>query len=591
MTDTFPVTNSKDGDQNNYWSENTDSSIFVSTSSNAPTFINEVNSNDVPLGTQKKAGVMSHFFHGISGFFARHKTYTAFLLVMVSSVVFYTYFSTPKDERETLLVSTGSIHQFVKVTGQVEATKDANLSFQVGGQVSFVGVKVGDAVTQDKVLANLSAGDAQANVLQAQANVSSALAILSQLQQGARKEEIAFKEQLVENAKSTLDQSYYALPDTIQNVDATTADVVKNKFSSMFAQSNGKYTVTFSSCDQRLQSEIERKRTSLEDTLADFQTKSSVITAISSTKTIDTTFESAYQAAVLTNDLVNSISNLLLAQCSITNPYLDGFRASLSGVKITMTALFSDITAKRNALLAAKNNLNQASRDLDVTQAGTDPFKIKAQKAVVEQARAQLATAQSGLAKTILRAPFAGTINSLSISEGEIAIAGRTAINILATDGYEIEAKVPEADIPKIKLGSPVEVTLDAYGKGIIFPATITRINPGATNEGSVPIYKVIITFTGKDERVKQGMTANIQVLTENKSQVIAIPSRFVKVINGEVGTVQIMSNGIESSRDVQLGIRGAEGLIEIRSGLSDGEIVVVPSTGTRGSQKQTTGK
>jgi RND family efflux transporter MFP subunit len=254
-----------------------------------------------------------------------------------------------------------------------------------------------------------------------------------------------------------------------------------------------------------------------------------------------------------------------------------------------MTALFSDITIKRTSLLASKNAYNQALKDLDLINAGTDPYKIKAQSAIVAQARAQLASAESGLSKTVLKAPFAGIVNTVNLSEGEIAIAGRTVFNVIAVDGYEIEAKVPEADIVKIKVGAPVEVTLDAYGKGIIFPATITRINPGATTEGTVPVYKIIVTFSGKDERVKQGMTANVQVLSESKSQVIAIPARFVKIINGEVGTVSLQSNGVEEVRTVQLGIRGADGLIEIRSGLVEGDVIAAPSTAVRESQKQTT--
>ncbi len=533
------------------------------------------------------SGIFSRMFSSGIHFFAYHKTYTAFLLVMISAVVFFSFFSTPKTDRETFSVVTGAIKQYVKVSGQVEASKDANLSFQTSGQVSFVGVKIGDTVVQGKVLATLSAGDAQAVVLQAEANVSSAQAVLSQLQQGARKEEVALKEQAVTNAKSTLDQSYNALPDTIQNVDATTADVVKNKFSSLFILNNSKYILSFSSCDQRLQSEIEQKRTNLENILASFQKQSGVISAISSTKIIDTTFESAYQAAIMTNDLVNAVSNLLLASCSITNSNLDGYRTNLSLVKTTMTALFSDITGKRSMLLSSKNAFNQASRDLDLTQAGTDPYKIKSQRALVAQAQAQVVSARSGLTKTILLAPFSGVITAVNLSEGETVSVGKTIIAMIAAEGFEIEAKVPEIDIAKVKVGAGVQVTLDAYGKDVMFPATITRINPSATMEGSVPMYKVIVTFTGSDARVKQGMTANVQVLTESKLQVITVPARFVKIINGERGTVSLRGSAQEELRDVVLGIRGVDGLIEIRSGLVEGDVIVAPTTEVRGAEKQ----
>ena len=528
------------------------------------------------------------FYHSVIHFFAHHKTYTAILFVIGVVIVFFALFSTPKTQKENYVVAFGPLKQYVKISGQVAASKDANLSFQTPGAVTFVGVKTGDTVEQGRVLATLSGGDAQAALLQAQANLSNANAVLAQLEQGARPEEIAVKQQLVDNAKSSLDQAYGSLPDSIQNVDAITADVVKNKFSSLFVLSNETYHLSFSSCDQRLQGELENKRTNLEATLADFQTKSSLITAISSTENIDATFEAAYKAAIVTNDLVNALSNLLLSSCSVSNQGLDGFRATLSGVKVSMTSLFSDITAKRSALITAKNAFNQASRDLDLTKAGTDPYRIQAQAASVSQAEAQVASARSGLAKTIVTAPFKGVISNVDLSLGETVLSGKTVISMLATDGFEIEAKVTEADIIKVKVGADVDVTLDAYGKDVIFPAKITRINPTATTEGTVPVYKVIVTFLGKDERIRQGMTANVQIITESKSKVIAVPARFVTVLGVEEGTVTVFSQGKEIIKTVHLGIRGNDGLLEITSGLLEGDTILAPSTTDRQAQKQT---
>lgn len=536
------------------------------------------------------ASTISHFFsHSYKStisFFAHHKTYTAFLFVIISTIFLYSIFSTPKINGESYTVVTGPIKQYVKVTGQVQSSKDANLAFQSTGAVSYVTVRPGDKVSQGKVLATLQSGDSQATLLQAEANLANVTAVLNQLQQGARKEEVAIKEQTLQNTKDLLEQSYGFIPDSIQNVDAVTADVIKNKFSSLFVFSNSRYLLSFSSCDQRLQSEIETKRTDLENTLALFQKKSGVVTAISSTQTIDETFSLAYQATVLTNDLVNSISNLLLLPCSISNSSLDGYRSSLSLAKTSMTSLFSDIASKRSSLITAKNAFNQASRDVDLTKAGTDPYRIKAQTALVSQAEAQVASARSGVQKTMIIAPFTGVISSTDLSIGETVSAGKTVISMLAVDSFEIEAKVPEIDIIKVKQGAVVEVTLDAYGQSVIFPATVTRINPTATTEGSVPVYKIIVTFSGKDERIKQGMTSNIKIVTESKSKVVIVPARFIKVLNNKEGQVIISSLPENKLQDVTLGIRGEDGLLEVTEGLLPGDILVSPMTTNRESQK-----
>lgn len=508
--------------------------------------------------------------------------------VIVIGFIVYNAFSTSGDLTETEIVKMGQIKQYVEVTGSVQASRDASLSFQTLGSVSFIGVKVGDIVPQGKVLATLQSGDARAALLTAQSQLESAQATLGQLTQGSRKEELAIKQQTVDNAKSSLEQSYIALPDTIRNVDATTADIIKNKLGSLFVNNGDHYKLSFSSCDQSLQSSIETSRTKLENVLADYQKKSSVISVISSQKDIDTVFELAYTATVETNNLISNISKLLLLSCSIQNTSLDTTRTTLSTARTTMNTLFTDITSKRSSLNISKNTLAQAERDLELAKAGTDPYKLKAQAAAVTSAEASVASAESGLRKTIIVAPFTGTISDVSITEGETVTSGKTVISMLAGDAFEIEAKVPEIDIIKIKSGALVDVTLDAYGKGVIFPATVTRINPTATIEGSVPLYKVIITFTGSDARIKSGMTANVNIITENKSQVITLPARFVEVKDQASGSVILRKDDVDTIKEVTLGIRGGDGLIEIIDGLVPGDEVVAPSTGIRSAQKQT---
>ena len=531
---------------------------------------------------------VSHFIKKYVYHLSRYPGWSSLALIVISSIVYFTLFSTPKVEIETATVDMGTLSQYVEVTGSVQASRDASLAFQTLGAVSYVGVKVGDAVTQGKVLATLESGDAQAALLQAQAQLGSAQATLGQLTQGSRKEEIAVKQQIVDNAKNTLLQSYIALPDTIRNVDATTADVIKNKLNSLFINNGDHYNLSFPSCDQSLQSTIEASRTKIELTLADYQKKSSVISVISSQEDIDAVFEQAYTATVATNNLITSISNLLLAPCSAQNVSLETTRATLSTVRATMNTLFADISTKRSTLSVAKNTLSQAIRDLELTQAGTDPYKLKSQAALVNQAEAQVASAQSGLRKTMILAPFNGTISDVNVSVGETVSGGKTVINMLAVDAFEIEAKIPEIDIVKIKVGQDVDVTLDAYGKGEIFPATVTRINPTASVEGTVPVYKVIVTFTGKDPRVRSGMTANVNIITENKPQALIIPSRFIEIINEKKGTVIVRKNNTDLKKEIQLGVRGKGGLIEILDGVQKGDIVVAPQTSVRSAQKQT---
>lgn len=529
----------------------------------------------------------SDFLKKIHLYLGKHRTITSSSFLLLVGLTSYRLFFPATSVVESIVVKKETVRQFVKVSGQVQSSRDASLSFQTVGAVSYLGIKSGDKVRQGQVLATLGGDDAQASLLQAQAGLENAQATLGHLTQGARKEEIAVKQQAFDNANSSLLQAYSAIPDVLQNVDATTADVIKNKLAPLFISTGNRYILSFSSCDQRLQSIIETERSTLETVLEDFQKKNSLVSLISSKETIDKAFESAYGSALATNQLVNSISNLLLTTCSLSNTSLDSQRGILSGVKGSMTALFSDITAKRSAFTTAKNAVEQTSRDLDLTKAGTDPYKLKAQQALVLQAEAQVAQAKSGLSKTIVLAPFSGVISDVSISEGETVSSGKTVITMLALDSFEVEAKVPEIDIVKVLVGGNVEVTLDAYGKAVVFPATVTRINPTATTEGSVPVYKIIVTFIGKDVRIKSGMTANVTIITKEKPDTLILPARFVQVVDTSHGTVVMSRDAKEVIREIELGIRGESGLLEITSGLKEGDVVLAPTTTMRSSQKQ----
>lgn len=518
----------------------------------------------------------------------KHHTFQSFIFVSLAGFLIYKVFSVSPVTVETIEVQNGSLKQYVKVSGSVSASKDASLAFQTQGEVAYVGVKVGDAVSSGKVLATLQTGDQQASLLQAKANLENTEAVLGQLTQGSRKEEIAIKQQALDNANASLEQLYTSIPDVIQNVDGTTADIVKNKLATMFSFVGDRYILSFTSCDQSLQSKIEQSRSQLDVTLASFQKKSGTVTTFSQKSDVDAVFEQAYKTTVSTNELINNISDLLLTSCSLSNPSLDSLRTTLSTVHITITTLFADITAKRSALTSSKNLILQTSRDLDLTKAGTDPYKIKAQNAAVSQAKAQVAQAESNLRKTIITAPFSGTISDVLISEGEAVTSGKSVIGMLAVDAFEVEAKIPEADIVKVSVGRDADVTLDAYGKGVVFPAKVTRINPTATLEGGVPMYKVLVTFSEHDSRIKSGMTANVNIVTETKESIIAIPARFVKIIDAAHGTVVLQKGKQKETVNLLLGSRGDAGLIEIKDGLNIGDIVLAPTTDVKASQKQT---
>jgi RND family efflux transporter MFP subunit len=253
-----------------------------------------------------------------------------------------------------------------------------------------------------------------------------------------------------------------------------------------------------------------------------------------------------------------------------------------------MNALFADISTKRTSLISAKNALEAAKRDLTLSKAGTDLIKIQAQEALVSQAQANVTSAEARLSKTFIRAPFDGVVTDVAPVSGETVTATKNVVTMISSSAFEIESSIPEIDIAKVSLGDTVDVTLDAYGTSIVFPSTITRINPAATFEGNVPKYKIIATFKNKDDRIKSGMTANIKIVTKSIPSAMILPVRFVNVSDDTKGTVTVKQNNGIVERPVSFGIRSDDGYIEITSGLTGDEEIVAVQPGVRSAQKQT---
>jgi RND family efflux transporter MFP subunit len=213
---------------------------------------------------------------------------------------------------------------------------------------------------------------------------------------------------------------------------------------------------------------------------------------------------------------------------------------------------------------------------LALKQAPPLPETINAQIATVEQMKANVLSITADLQKTILRAPIDGIITVQDAKEGQIVTVGVPVVSIISKDKLLIEAYIPEADIAKITLGDSASVTLDAYGDTVKFTARAMSVDPAETMIEGVATYKMKFQFNENDEKIKSGMTANIDIRTAKHDAVLSLPQRVL--IRKDAGTfVQVLENEKIKEIPVQAGLRGSDGNTEITSGLTEGEKVVVP--------------
>ncbi len=229
----------------------------------------------------------------------------------------------------------------------------------------------------------------------------------------------------------------------------------------------------------------------------------------------------------------------------------------------------------QNAALAA------AQAGLDLKKAGPRVVDLAPLRASVEQAVVAYEKAKLDLLDAQIVAPTTGTVSEVLPEVGETAAASAPVVRMVGQDMPDIEALVPEADVAKVALGQTAEVTLDAYGDDVKFKATVSAKDPAETKVQEAVYYKirVLVDPAGKD--VKPGMTANVTIKTGEATNVLVIPLRAVRTKEGDGKAVRVLVNGQPVEKTVELGLRGDEGRVEIKTGIAEGDKVIVGEPAT----------
>jgi HlyD family secretion protein len=178
--------------------------------------------------------------------------------------------------------------------------------------------------------------------------------------------------------------------------------------------------------------------------------------------------------------------------------------------------------------ISAQAALDTATRDSDVAKADIALAKaqIETAKATIAQRRAQVEQAQIDVDRTRILSPINGTVISRTIDVGQTVAASLQAPELfkIAQDirRIRIEAQVNEADVGVVAEGNVVEFSVDAYPERK-FTGVVTQVRLAATELNNVVTYTVIIEAMNDDRKLFPGMTANVQIETAKRENVLRI--------------------------------------------------------------------
>ena len=196
--------------------------------------------------------------------------------------------------------------------------------------------------------------------------------------------------------------------------------------------------------------------------------------------------------------------------------------------------------------------------------------------AALDMAKLELAMVELEMAKATITAPFDGIIADVYIDEGQQLSAmtySSPAIYLVDPSELEVSGEVDETDISRVKLGQEAIITLVALPDKKV-KGEVTFISPtGKVWEDEVS-YKITITLQNPDEELKDGMSANAEIITDRHDNVLLIPNRAIQG-SLENPWVEVVTNDEIEKRQITLGLSDGT-YTEVLSGLKEGEEVVL---------------
>lgn len=489
--------------------------------------------------------------------------------------LFYFLRSTPY-EGGYITIGTRDIVQEVSVTGKVKPVSSASLAFDRIGRIIRFNTDVGARVFPGEVLVSLESGELLANLEQAEANVRVQEAKLDELKRGSRLEDIQISQAQVDSATAAHSDSKRGLIEKIGDAFTKSDDAIRNRIDRMFNNpKSSSPRLVFTVSDIVLSDQIESERYILESLLNNWSVSLSGITINGDLNNYILEANTNLEKIRSFLDKVSLAVSGLVANSSLSQTTLDTYKSETATARTNINSSISSVVTANEKLRAADSALKVAVSQLDLKKAGTSEEQLRAQEAVVEEANANVNSIKAQLGKTNLRSPLAGIVAMKNFEVGEIVSANTPVISIISDNQFEMEANVPEADIAKINIGDKARVTLDAYGQDVVFSSVVTKIDPAETMIEGVATYKTTFNFIDKDERIKSGMTANIDIMTEKKDGVLAVPQRAISVRNGSRFVMVNAGKSLPEERLVVIGLRGSDGYTEVLSGLVIGDEIV----------------
>ncbi len=462
------------------------------------------------------------------------------------------------DGKQEVIVSRADIIQEVVATGKIKPNQSVDLGFDKSSRIASVYFLLGDKVKRGQTIVSLETEKISADLEKARALL---------LEENIKLREMKSTAPISHNDASK------NLTAAIKSGFTDADDAVRNKADQFFGNNieNPQFGISITSGNfihyfnvpSDIKISINNSRKKVETILVSWQKK------ISDLNSNSTNLVSEANKAI--NDL-NTISAFLNKVAETVNNFTSveyAYDTTVNNYKATILSARSEVSGAISTIVTAKDKLNAAP----VLGKNGQFENILIQEAKVKQAEASVSSLKASLAQSVIKAPFDGVITLQDAKVGATVLPGNTLVSIISQNKIYIEADISEIHIGKIAINNPVSITFDAFPTET-FLGKVSYIEPGNVIVDGVVNYKIRISLTNPENKIRNGLTSNLKIQTAKKENVLSLPLYAILKENNQTFVNKIIEADRTQKIPVVLGLVGSNSMVEILSGLKAGDKV-----------------
>ena len=462
----------------------------------------------------------------------------------------------------------GNVSKVITATGTVNFPQAIPLTFQQPGKIVELNVKVGDLVKAGQVLAKIEDTKLSTAVLQAQANVTSAEAKVQTIKDG-------FNDQTRSQAQASLAKSK-------QGVAAAQQGAVTAQQNLTTAQQNADPAYL----------------------------NNQVLLANQAVKQASNELAKAQQSGNASSiQPAQSTLNKALTDLTTAQNVLNG------GAAQTVAAAQAQIRSAQAQIISAQADVTSAQYQVNQEAQGPKSGDLQSAQSGIELAQVQLTGAQTDLSNSAIIAPMDAVVVSAPLLMDQQSDA-KSIITITPTGkNLQVDASIDQSDITQVKVGQKVDITLDAYPNQHMSGA-VSVVALQGTIVSNVTTFAVTATVDQVSDLLRAGMNANINIIVAEAKNVLTVPSEAVKTRGTRTGVTvpttsstgtgkvsQAAQTSTQPKNATGTGNVAANGQyvpvviglddgtnVEIKSGLDEGEAVIIGTRSSSTTAKATSG-